>query len=187
MHQGVELEKLIKSALMRNDFDVKTECKIDDMLEADIIAMRGGRIFIFECVTANTVGKDSISRLNNIGNYMLEHYKPMALKKLLVTTTKTKMQRYLEDLTYDLEIHILKIDLKLTLDQVERYLEQELALKPVQKYSLDALELVKAELKEEGEERCLKLFLRIYGWYHKGGRELVTKKLKESIEKIGKK
>ena len=177
------LEDAIQEILKRFDFNVRLHYSLEKTFDIDILATRSGLTLLIECVQQDILAFDSVARLNTISSYVQKKFKPVTIRKVVVTTA-INIPDHVEKFAQENEILVMKV--KPDIKEVRDKFSQIAFLKPLKRHRIDITKGVESELREKGAEHCIELLHKVMKWYEEGGERLIKKKIVEEVNQIRK-
>ena len=175
------IEKTIEDSLIELNFNVKRHHLIDKSFDVDLLATRGGLTLVIDISQQGLLSFDSVAKLETVSSYLHDKYKPMSLKKILVTTSE-EIPGDVEKFARDNEILLLKVVPEVK--EIRNSINQIDFLRPILRTEINVIEIVENELKGIGDKDCLSLLNKVKKWYREGGKNLVSRRVKKEIDKL---
>ena len=175
------IEETIEDSLTKLNFNVKRHQLIDKSFDVDILATRGGLTVIIDVVQQDILSFDSIAKIETVSSYLQDKFKPISLKKILITTSE-EVPVDIEKFARDNGILLLKVIPKVR--EIRNSINQIDFLRPISRKEISVLEIVEKELKGMEDKDCLSLLDKVEKWYQEGGKTLVARRIKKEIDKL---
>jgi len=179
--ETLNIEDTVRNQLTELKFNVQENLSIEDSFDVDLLATRGGLTVMMEIVESNVLNFDSVAKLQTLSSLLQEKFRPIALRKILLTTSEN-ISKNVSSFADDNNIMLIRV--KPALAEIRKAINRINYLKPISREEIDVIKIVEEELKEMGDESCLNLLNRVENWYRKGGKSLVTRQIRKEIEKI---